>query len=266
MRERVAPLRGHAARRSARRTAASRSEATIARVIRVFLVDDQALVRSGFRMLIEAEDDLEVVGEAADGQDALVRLRTHPPDVVLMDVRMPGLTGSRRPGVCWRQLPPARVLILTTFDLDEYVFAALQAGASGSLLKDAPPPELLSGSVSWPSGVPGWAPSAPPAAGHVVPPAPGAPGPVARASSPRGKARCSRRVAPGATNTEIGARCTGRGDRQDPCRTDAVQARRPRPGAGGGSTRTRPGSCDLGRIRERPGADGAAPAEEQPRR
>ena len=117
----------------------------MSRPARIFLVDDQALVRAGFRMLIEAQPDMEVVGEADDGRTALEALAVTRADVVLMDVRMPGLDGveaterllaQERPG-------PPKVVVLTTFDLDEYVFAAIRAGASGFLLKDARPEELL---------------------------------------------------------------------------------------------------------------------------
>ena len=114
-------------------------------MIRVLLVDDQALVRTGFRMIVDAEADLEVVGEAADGAEAVEAAHRMRPDVVLMDVRMPRLDGveaTRRlagPGVA----DPARVLVLTTFDLDEYVVEALRAGASGFLLKDVPPEDLV---------------------------------------------------------------------------------------------------------------------------
>lgn len=112
--------------------------------IRVLVVDDQALVRAGFRMILEAEDDLEVVAEAADGDEAVRGVRRHRPHVVLMDVRMPGLDGieATRRLLAHDGDAPA-VLILTTFDLDEYVFAALRAGASGFLLKDTPPDELV---------------------------------------------------------------------------------------------------------------------------
>jgi len=108
--------------------------------IRVLVVDDQGLVRAGFRMILEAQPDIEVVGEAADGLDAVEAAGRLRPDVVLMDIRMPrldGLAATRRlagPGAA----DPVRVLILTTFDLDEYVFEALRAGASGFLLKDLP--------------------------------------------------------------------------------------------------------------------------------
>lgn len=112
--------------------------------VRVVLVDDQELVRTGFRMVLDAQPDLEVVGEAGDGGAALDVVRATPADIVLMDVRMPrmdGVEATRR--IRTREDGP-RVLILTTFDLDEYAFAALKAGASGFLLKDAPPGELLS--------------------------------------------------------------------------------------------------------------------------
>ncbi|MFO7249230.1 MAG: response regulator transcription factor [Actinomycetes bacterium] len=117
--------------------------------IRVLLVDDQELVRAGFRMVLSAQPDIEVVGEAGDGAAAVEALRTVAADVVLMDVRMPGMDGveaTRR--ICARRPagdgPGPRVLILTTFDLDEYAFAALRAGASGFLLKDVPPGDLVS--------------------------------------------------------------------------------------------------------------------------
>jgi DNA-binding NarL/FixJ family response regulator len=114
--------------------------------IRVAIADDHALVRAGFRALLEAEPGLEVVGEAADGAEAIELARTEAPDVVLMDIRMPGTDGvAATSQITSRQTAgrPARVLILTTFDLDEYVYAALRAGASGFLLKDTPPAELL---------------------------------------------------------------------------------------------------------------------------
>jgi DNA-binding NarL/FixJ family response regulator len=114
--------------------------------IRVAIADDHALVRAGFRALIEAEPGLEVVGEAADGAEAVELARTAEPDVVLMDIRMPGIDGVAATGQITSEETvgrPVRVLILTTFDLDEYVYAALRAGASGFLLKDTPPAELL---------------------------------------------------------------------------------------------------------------------------
>ncbi len=128
--------------------------------IRVLLVDDQSLVRSGFRMLIEAEDDMEVAGEAADGVQALQVLAQRAVDVVLMDIRMPVLDGVQTTRRIVEAGLPARVLVLTTFDLDEYVFAALKAGASGFLLKDARPAELLSAIRNVAAGDAVMAPSA----------------------------------------------------------------------------------------------------------
>jgi DNA-binding NarL/FixJ family response regulator len=111
--------------------------------IRIILVDDQELVRTGFRMVLDAQPDMTVVGEAADGLAAIEVARAHPSDVMVMDARMPRLDGV----AATRRLRQAgdlpRVLMLTTFDLDEYAFAALKAGASGFLLKDVPPDELL---------------------------------------------------------------------------------------------------------------------------
>jgi DNA-binding NarL/FixJ family response regulator len=114
--------------------------------VRVLVADDHALVRAGFRVLIDSEPDLEVVGEAADGLRAVDLAAAVAPDVVLMDIRMPGMDGvTATRQITSHQDPgrPARVLVLTTFDLDEYVYAALRAGASGFLLKDAPPHDLL---------------------------------------------------------------------------------------------------------------------------
>ena len=111
--------------------------------IRVLLCDDQALVRSGFRMILEAREDLEVVGEAEDGVQALELTWRQLPDVVLMDVRMPRLDGVEATRRLVAAGAEARVLILTTFDLDEYVFEALRAGASGFLLKDVQPAQLV---------------------------------------------------------------------------------------------------------------------------
>jgi DNA-binding NarL/FixJ family response regulator len=107
--------------------------------VRVLLADDQEMIRTGVRMILEAEDDLEVVGEARDGQEAVAKTRRLQPDVVLMDIRMPVLDGVDATRELRRTDPPvaARVLVLTTYDLDEYVFAALRAGADGFLLKHA---------------------------------------------------------------------------------------------------------------------------------
>lgn len=111
--------------------------------IRVLIADDQALIRSGFRMILDAQPDIEVVGEAIDGRDAVELFRRLVPEVVVMDVRMPSMDGIEATRRLTSTDPPARVLILTTFDLDEYVFDALRAGASGFLLKDRPPEELV---------------------------------------------------------------------------------------------------------------------------
>jgi len=115
-------------------------------VIRVLLVDDQALLRMGFRLILETEPDIEVAGEAADGTAGVAMAAALHPDVVLMDVRMPGMDGIEATRRITRSAATStvRVLILTTFDLDEYVFAALRAGASGFLLKSISPAELLS--------------------------------------------------------------------------------------------------------------------------
>lgn len=111
--------------------------------IRVLLVDDQPLIRLGFRMVLEAESDIDVVGEAEDGIAALTAARELTPDVVLMDVRMPGLDGIAATTQIVAARESTRVLVLTTFDLDEYAFAALRAGASGFLLKDVRAAELV---------------------------------------------------------------------------------------------------------------------------
>ena len=109
-------------------------------MIRVAIADDQALVRAGFRMIVESQPDMQVAGEAADGQDAIDLVRREKPNVVLMDIRMPRMDGLE----ATRQIVgTTRVVILTTFELDEYVFDALSAGASGFLLKAAPPEDLI---------------------------------------------------------------------------------------------------------------------------
>jgi len=130
--------------------------------IRVLLVDDQALVRAGFRMILDAEDDIEVVGEASDGEQAVFSAQQFKPDVILMDVRMPNMDGieatrkivsaetnGASPGSGSDEVDPAldrpRVLMLTTFELDEYVYESLRAGASGFLLKDVPADQLVAG-------------------------------------------------------------------------------------------------------------------------
>ena len=174
--------------------------------ITVFLADDQALVRSGFRMLIEAEDDFEVVGEAADGAAAVAALTRRPCDVALMDIRMPVLDGVE----ATRQIVAAglgtKVLVLTTFDLDEYAFAALRAGASGFLLKDARPADLLSAIRAVAAGDAAMAPSTMRRLlDHVRPALPAAPA----ASDDRLEQLTDRerevleQIALGATNAEI---------------------------------------------------------------
>jgi DNA-binding NarL/FixJ family response regulator len=111
-------------------------------VISVLLADDQRLVRSGFRMILRADPEIDVVGEAGDGEEAVALARELKPDVVLMDVRMPKLDGIAATRLLLQEEDAPRVLVLTTFDLDEYVYGALHAGASGFLLKDAPEEQL----------------------------------------------------------------------------------------------------------------------------
>ncbi len=180
-------------------------------MITVFLVDDQALVRGGFRLLIEAEDDLEVIGEAGDGQQAVDTLAHTAADVVLMDIRMPRLDGVEATRRLTARPQPPKILILTTFDLDEYVYAGLRAGASGFLLKDARPAELLSAIRSVAAGDAVVAPSATRRLlDHVLPSLPTGPG--ASGPDPRLAVLTDREIevlveiADGASNTEIGER------------------------------------------------------------
>ena len=112
---------------------------------RVVLVDDQELVRTGFRMILDAEPDIDVVGEAADGEEALAVVADTAPDVVLMDIRMPRMDGIESTRFLTGMDDPPRILILTTFDIDDYVYEALRAGASGFLLKDTPADDLVAG-------------------------------------------------------------------------------------------------------------------------
>jgi DNA-binding NarL/FixJ family response regulator len=116
-------------------------------VIRVMLADDQTLVRAGFRSILEGEDDIEIVAEAGNGEQAVARAGELRPDVVLMDIRMPVLDGleATRRIIADPRLSDVRVVILTTFDLDDYVYGAIKAGASGFLVKDTEPPELIHG-------------------------------------------------------------------------------------------------------------------------
>lgn len=177
--------------------------------IKVLLADDQALVRSGFRMLIDSEDDMDVVGEASNGREAIDCLLTQQIDVVLMDIRMPGMDGVEATRRIVDQGLPTKILVLTTFDLDEYVFAALKAGASGFLLKDARPVDLLNAIRNVAAGEAVMAPSATRRLlDHVVPTLPDAPG----ATDGRLDVLTERErevlieVARGATNSEIGSR------------------------------------------------------------
>ncbi len=180
--------------------------------IRVFLVDDQALVRSGFAMLLSAQEDIVVVGEAADGAAALVALAGTAADVVLMDVRMPVMNGVEATRRLLATVPPGppvpRVLMLTTFDLDEYVFAALGAGASGFLLKDARPADLVGAIRAVAAGDAVIAPSATRRLlAHVAPTLPKGPGErdrLLRKLTAR-ETQVLVQVARGLTNQEIAA-------------------------------------------------------------
>lgn len=174
----------------------------------VFLADDQSLVRSGFRMLIDAEDDMSVIGEATTGLGAVTALTANPADVVLMDIRMPEMDGVEATRRIVAAGLPTKVLVLTTFDLDEYVFAALKAGASGFMLKDARPDDLLNAIRSVAAGEAVVAPSATRRLlAHVVPRLPETPG----REDPRLDVLTDRErevlveIAKGATNAEIAA-------------------------------------------------------------
>jgi len=114
-------------------------------VITVLIADDQTLVRDGFRMILDEQEDMVVVGEAGDGIEAVAKTRELRPDVVLMDIRMPGRDGLEATRDLLREMPETHVLILTTFDLNEYVYEAMKVGASGFLLKDAPRSQLVDG-------------------------------------------------------------------------------------------------------------------------
>ena len=202
-------------------------------MIRVFLVDDQALVRAGFRLVIDSQPDMTVVGEAGDGRDALEALGVTSADVVLMDVRMPELDGVAATAHLVERDGDAapRVVMLTTFDLDEYVFSAIRAGASGFLLKDAEPEELLAAIRAVATGDAVVAPSATRRLLEQV--ADRLPGTTA---DPRLETLTEREhavlleVARGASNLEVGDDAVhGRGDGEDARGAPPGQARRPRP-------------------------------------
>lgn len=112
-------------------------------MIRVLIADDQALVRGGFRLILDHAGDIEVVAEAADGQEAVAQCREHRPDVALLDIRMPGVDGLEAARLILAEQTAARVLMLTTFQVDDYIYEALRVGASGYLLKDVDPPDLV---------------------------------------------------------------------------------------------------------------------------
>ena len=138
-------------------------------MIRVLLVDDDPLVRAGLAMIIATATDMQVVGEAGDGEEAIDEVRTHRPDVVLMDIRMPNLDGIRATALVRTLPPPPEVLVLTTIAADAYVLDALRAGASGFLLKDTPPAEIVAAVRQVADGVPSLSPSvARTVIGHVA--------------------------------------------------------------------------------------------------
>jgi DNA-binding NarL/FixJ family response regulator len=169
----------------------------------VFLVDDQRLVRNGFRMMIEADDGMTVVGEAGDGASAVAALHKIQADVVLMDIRMPVMDGVAATRELTQSGHQARVLILTTFDLDEYVFSALKAGAAGFLLKDARQEELLSAIRNVADGGSVVAPSSTRRLlGHVLSSLPGAPDSRVELLTSR-EMDVLREVARGSNNREI---------------------------------------------------------------
>ena len=179
------------------------------RVIKVLLADDQSLVRSGFRMLIDSADDMETVGEVSTGAEAVAAVRSRPVDVVLMDIRMPVMDGTEATRQITQLTDRTKVLVLTTFDLDEYVFAALRNGASGFLLKDALPDDLLGAIRTVAQGGAIVAPSATRRLlDHIAPKLPAGKGTDTSALDilTEREREVLMEVARGANNAEIGAR------------------------------------------------------------
>jgi DNA-binding NarL/FixJ family response regulator len=176
-------------------------------VIRVLLVDDQRLVRAGFRMILQAEQDIDVVGEAADGVEAVEAARRLRPDVVLMDIRMPRMNGVEATRHLVRLPEAPRVLVLTTFDLDQFVYESLHAGASGFLLKDAPEQQLVAAIRTVVEGVALLAPNVTRRLIDAFAPAPppNAVPPRLSLLTPR-EVEVLREVARGLSNTEIARR------------------------------------------------------------
>ena len=200
--------------------------------IRVLVADDQTLVRAGFRMILRAEPDIEVVGEAADGAEAIELARELDPDVVLMDVRMPNVDGieATRRIIDGSEHAP-RVLVLTTFDLDEYVYEALRAGASGFLLKDAPGRAARVRDQDRRRRRIALRPGRHPAADRAVRRRRAKEPPPALAELTPRELEVLRLVARGLSNAEIAAELvTHRAHRQDPRRAHPRQARPARPG------------------------------------
>ncbi|MFK4728438.1 response regulator transcription factor [Agromyces mediolanus] len=191
--------------------------------VRVAIIDDQALVRTGFRLVLDAEPGIEVVGEAGDGLAALRLVRETPVDVVLMDVRMPGMDGIAATAELSARHPEIRIIVLTTFDLDEYAFAAIRSGASGFLLKDVRPQELVAAIRTVATGEAALSPRVTrrmlelfaaelPAAGDPAGPTGGAPRTVRRAQTERFDALTAREreillaIAEGLNNAELAER------------------------------------------------------------
>ena len=216
-------------------------------MIRVLLADDQALVRGGFRLILDAEPDIEVVAEAADGDQAVASALETRPDLVLMDIRMPVLDGIEATRQLVPQLGTTRVVILTTFDLDDYVVDAFRAGASGFLLKTAPPAQLVAAVRTVHSGDALLAPSS---TRRLIEQFARPPAPVPeleRADGPRTRRAAPARARPDQRGDRRAARRRAV-DHQVTRRQPAGQARPARPGPGGGvrlRKRPRPPRRDL---------------------